>query len=310
MPIKDLYYQKYLKYKNKYLNLHNQIGGSPHMVVHQAPDQSSRSNSSSLPPTSRPTSQSTSRPTTSFNDIKINKELEKLNKNKELLDPDVFFDEKHRLHMLMDKRPESATQHDLTKKLINNSYYYIDRKKGGRYRVLPTGQRSYLKDEWDKQEGDLRAEYIQLEKKKENDVKLIIGSQLEQKLNLEIRHLMEKLEVTNQNLKEELRLKLEEQLRPKLEEQLRHKLEEQLQRELEEQLQLELEKQVESKMSEMRKKVEAEESRLREKYEELLIKYLNEEVGSEIDVLYDEFNDKLRKLWQKQRAEGRTDRLS
>ena len=29
MPVKDLYYQKYLKYKNKYLNLLNQIGGSP-----------------------------------------------------------------------------------------------------------------------------------------------------------------------------------------------------------------------------------------------------------------------------------------
>ena len=27
MPVKDLYYQKYLKYKNKYLNLQNQIGG-------------------------------------------------------------------------------------------------------------------------------------------------------------------------------------------------------------------------------------------------------------------------------------------
>ena len=27
MPVKDLYYQKYLKYKNKYLNLCNQLGG-------------------------------------------------------------------------------------------------------------------------------------------------------------------------------------------------------------------------------------------------------------------------------------------
>ena len=27
MPIKDLYYQKYLKYKNKYLNLQSQTGG-------------------------------------------------------------------------------------------------------------------------------------------------------------------------------------------------------------------------------------------------------------------------------------------
>jgi len=27
MPVKDLYYQKYLKYKNKYLNLRNLIGG-------------------------------------------------------------------------------------------------------------------------------------------------------------------------------------------------------------------------------------------------------------------------------------------
>jgi len=32
MPIKDLYYEKYLKYKNKYLNLQNQIGGSPSVV--------------------------------------------------------------------------------------------------------------------------------------------------------------------------------------------------------------------------------------------------------------------------------------
>jgi hypothetical protein len=29
MPVKDLYYNKYLKYKNKYLNLQSQIGGSP-----------------------------------------------------------------------------------------------------------------------------------------------------------------------------------------------------------------------------------------------------------------------------------------
>jgi len=28
MPVKDLYYQKYLKYKNKYLNLQSQIGGA------------------------------------------------------------------------------------------------------------------------------------------------------------------------------------------------------------------------------------------------------------------------------------------
>jgi hypothetical protein len=27
MPIKDLYYQKYLKYKNKYINLQSQMGG-------------------------------------------------------------------------------------------------------------------------------------------------------------------------------------------------------------------------------------------------------------------------------------------
>jgi hypothetical protein len=29
MPVKDLYYQKYLKYKNKYLNLLRQTGGAP-----------------------------------------------------------------------------------------------------------------------------------------------------------------------------------------------------------------------------------------------------------------------------------------
>ncbi len=27
IPVKDLYYQKYLKYKNKYLNLQSQMGG-------------------------------------------------------------------------------------------------------------------------------------------------------------------------------------------------------------------------------------------------------------------------------------------
>ena len=29
MPVNNLYYNKYIKYKNKYLNLQNQIGGSP-----------------------------------------------------------------------------------------------------------------------------------------------------------------------------------------------------------------------------------------------------------------------------------------
>ena len=29
MPVKDLYYNKYLKYKNKYLYLQSQMGGSP-----------------------------------------------------------------------------------------------------------------------------------------------------------------------------------------------------------------------------------------------------------------------------------------
>jgi hypothetical protein len=29
MLVKDLYYQKYLKYKNKYLNLLRQTGGAP-----------------------------------------------------------------------------------------------------------------------------------------------------------------------------------------------------------------------------------------------------------------------------------------
>ena len=32
MPVKDLYYQKYLKYKNKYLNLHSQIGGGGYSI--------------------------------------------------------------------------------------------------------------------------------------------------------------------------------------------------------------------------------------------------------------------------------------
>jgi hypothetical protein len=27
MPVEDLYYEKYLKYKNKYLNLQSQMGG-------------------------------------------------------------------------------------------------------------------------------------------------------------------------------------------------------------------------------------------------------------------------------------------
>ena len=33
MPVKDLYYQKYLKYKNKYLNLQNQIGGGNYLIT-------------------------------------------------------------------------------------------------------------------------------------------------------------------------------------------------------------------------------------------------------------------------------------
>ena len=32
MPVKDLYYQKYLKYKNKYLNLCNQVGGGGYSI--------------------------------------------------------------------------------------------------------------------------------------------------------------------------------------------------------------------------------------------------------------------------------------
>ena len=32
MPVKDLYYQKYLKYKNKYLNLCNQLGGVEYSI--------------------------------------------------------------------------------------------------------------------------------------------------------------------------------------------------------------------------------------------------------------------------------------
>ena len=33
MPVKDLYYQKYLKYKNKYLNLCNQLGGGGYSIT-------------------------------------------------------------------------------------------------------------------------------------------------------------------------------------------------------------------------------------------------------------------------------------
>ena len=33
MPVKDLYYQKYLKYKNKYLNLCNQVGGGGYSIL-------------------------------------------------------------------------------------------------------------------------------------------------------------------------------------------------------------------------------------------------------------------------------------
>ena len=297
MPIKDLYYQKYLKYKNKYLNLHNQIGGAPRMVVHQGPDQSSRRDSSS-------------QPTTLSNDEKINKQLHELNKQKTSLNADVFFDRKHALHMLMDNKPPSAIEHDKNKVKIGDSYYYTDSKDGRQYRVLSTG-RSYLKDEqqreWETHEYVLRAEYMELEKKIRDEVKLRISSKLEEQRSLDIRALFEKLNIAKQNLENELRHKLEEELRPKLEEQLRPKLEEQLQRELKEQLQRELEKQVEPKMQEMSEEVAAKELLLYKEYDKLLVDILNEEVGPKIKDLYYDFNVKLSNLWRKQQTEGRTD---